>query len=258
MELESERDGNVEQTKSTVLLDINNIIEDPEIVSEIYYSLYYNMSSAIAKSISNQQRLREGYDSVSLGYGAVDFLEFQRQFVKVYNYGFHPQNNGIFIDIGCGVGNCVFSAALLHNFHICIGIEILSDLHSICNSIKENLWSREVRSLNKLKLEIDIQFKLGDALAIDWSYGNVVFVNATCFSNDMMEKIASCAEKLATGSIVISVTKFIPSTLFDIVESSEMNLSWGKASLYIQVRNSMANKISHKEFIQKLLDNEIE
>lgn len=186
-----------------------------------------------------------------------DFVEFQKQFIKIYNYGFHPQNNGIFIDVGCGIGNVIFAAALLHNFHTCIGIEILSDLHSVCNNIKDTLWNRQVRSLNKLKLEIEIQFKLGDALVIDWSYGNVIFINATCFSNDMMIKLKNAAENLAVGSIVLCVTKFIPSSLFDVVESSEMSLSWGKACLFIQVRNSIVKNISHKEYVQKLLDNEM-
>lgn len=258
--MDTECDDNVEkrlQAKSTVILDNNDLAIDPEIVSAAYYGLYTSMPSVIAKSISNQQRLREGYDSVSLGYAEIEFLEFKKQFTKIYNYGFHPQNNGIFIDIGCGVGNCVFAAALLHNFHSCIGIEILSDLYCVCNNIKDNLWSKQVRCLSKIKLEIEIEFKLGDALVIDWSYGNIIFINATCFSEDMMLKLSTCADNLAVGSIVISVTKFIPSLLFDIVEISEMHLSWGKASLYIQVRNSKVTNISHREFIQKLLDNEI-
>ncbi len=258
--MDTECNDNVEerlQAKSTIILDINDLVHDPEIISAAYDSLYCNIPPVIAKSISNQQRLREGYDSVSLGYAQIEFSEFKKQFTKIYNYGFHPQNNGIFIDIGCGIGNCVFAAALLHNFHSCIGIEILSDLYSVCNSIKDNLWNKQVRCLNKIKLEIEIEFKLGDALTIDWSYGNVIFINATCFSEDMMGKLSTCAENLAVGSIIISVTKFIPSSLFDMVEISEMHLSWGNASLYIQVRNSKVKNISHREFIQKLLDNEI-
>lgn len=52
-----------------------------------------------------------------------------------------------------------------------------------------------------------LRFVCGDATAIDWSDSDVVFLHATCFSDDLMDKIARTGEKMKPGSFFITVSK---------------------------------------------------
>ena len=44
--------------------------------------------------------------------------------------GFLQSKGGLFYDLGSGTGKPVAAAAVLHNFDVCIGIEILEGLHN--------------------------------------------------------------------------------------------------------------------------------
>jgi hypothetical protein len=42
--------------------------------------------------------------------------------------GILQRRGGYFYDLGCGTGKCLVAAALMHDFDICCGIEILEGL----------------------------------------------------------------------------------------------------------------------------------
>lgn len=48
--------------------------------------------------------------------------------------GIFQHKEGVFYDLGCGTGKPVFAAAAVHPWKRCIGMEILSDLHGICQN----------------------------------------------------------------------------------------------------------------------------
>ena len=50
------------------------------------------------------------------------------------------------------------------------------------------------------KQETEIKFQNGDACAIDWSDGDVVFANSTCFDATLMERLAHKAKLLRPGA----------------------------------------------------------
>ena len=52
---------------------------------------------------------------------------------------------GIFYDLGSGTGKAVIAAALMHNFAVCCGIELLEGLHTISLEI-QNEYNIRVRS----------------------------------------------------------------------------------------------------------------
>ena len=58
-----------------------------------------------------------------------------------------------------------------------------------------------------------VEFVHGDAIdfsVCDWSDGNVVFANSTCFDDALMWKLAKAATALKKGAIFITLTKRIP------------------------------------------------
>ena len=85
-----------------------------------------------------------------------------------------------------------------------------------------------------------------------WTDGTVIFINSTCFDDEMMVKLAhvagsnriivhcfsSCvfclSARLSLGAFVITLTKRLPSRDFEICEYQMNEMSWGSATIYIQ------------------------
>lgn len=62
-------------------------------------------------------------------------------------------------------------------------------------------------------IRAEIELHLGDALDLticDWTDGDVVFANSTCFDDQLMRRLASAATALKKGTIFITLTKRLP------------------------------------------------
>ena len=58
----------------------------------------------------------------------------------------------------------------------------------------------------------------GSFTDFDWSNGDVVFANSTCFSDELMAELSQQAEKLKPGAIVVTFTKGMTSKAFEMLE----------------------------------------
>jgi hypothetical protein len=95
---------------------------------------------------------------------------------------------GIFYDLGSGTGKAVIAAAMNHNFSACYGIEILESLYDSSVVVKEQ-W-------DKTQHITHVDFFFGSFLDMnvkDWTDGDVVFANSTCYNNDLMTKLSLIA-----------------------------------------------------------------
>lgn len=81
-----------------------------------------------------------------------------------------------------------------------------------------------------------IHFVHGDATVIKWNDADVVFINSTCFDDQLMNKMATLASELRPGSFVFTTTINLPSPDFEILEVSTMRQKWGECTMYIQRR----------------------
>lgn len=73
----------------------------------------------------------------------------------------------------------------------------------------------------------------GDFLEEDWTRGDIVFMNASCYDQELMEKVEAKAGLLKKGSILIVTTKKLESEKFKLLTSFRREMSWGKASVRI-------------------------
>ncbi|CAM9354360.1 unnamed protein product [Chrysoparadoxa australica] len=83
----------------------------------------------------------------------------------------------------------------------------------------------------------ELEFWHGDAFdweVADWRDADVVFANSTCFSDDLMHRMARCCEDLKLGAFVITFTKKLPSAHFNLLEFEMYQMSWGGATVFIQ------------------------
>lgn len=216
------------------------------------------------KELSSNERDLKGLKASTLVYGEVAFEPFAITMQKLHDlYGGLSRPGFKFYDLGSGVGKGVFAAALLHPWEACVGIELLEDLTGAANRMLAEVWQND--SFQR-ELPVDIrysnaddddhhesasatgagtsgmvpepkkriEFVMGNITKWDWSDGDVVFANSTCFDESLMRELALTADRMKVGSFFISFTKRLPSAKWLIVESTLAHMSWGGATIYIQ------------------------
>ncbi|KAL3675039.1 hypothetical protein R1sor_024987 [Riccia sorocarpa] len=141
-----------------------------------------------------------------------------------------------FYDLGCGGGRCVFMASLLNTSCVkACGIEIVPGMHEM-NQTLLRLYGMEVHpNLHPLKQAQQLQFLPGDFLEMDWSDGDVIFTNATCFEDPLFHRFEEMALKiLKPGTIVISVARcFSNQERWELLDAQERRMSWAPAMVYV-------------------------
>lgn len=222
-----------------------------EEMHEVMNKLYSPDSTALAKATSRRERTYLGISDPTLCYSEVGFDELQILFSLLRKHGFAHDAGGNFVDIGCGSGKVVFGAALIHDFHICRGIEILSGLHNMCNDHFKK-WLRQRSKLPLKKTETEFRFQLGDALHMDWSDANIVFINGTCFSKEMHETLAKKANSLSLATFVITISFPLASPLFEVLETGKIPVTWGMATYFVSMKSlsHLPGEMSDREWLQ--------
>lgn len=93
----------------------------------------------------------------------------------------------ILIDLGSGRGNLVLQTFLTQKLKKVVGIEIRSDLHQQALQA----WQRVQRDLAScLSTLPEIEFLLGDFLAVSLNEASIALINATCFGPDLMLQLS--------------------------------------------------------------------
>jgi SAM-dependent methyltransferase len=127
-----------------------------------------------------------------------------------------------FYDLGSGSGRPVVAAALTLS-HLrdkytalnptesrvplaCVGIELLPGLYDLSVEAKE----RWVDHYSSSVLPAELQFHLGsifDLSVCDWTDGDVVFVNSTCFDVSMLLRVHDIAQGMKAGSVIVTLSR---------------------------------------------------
>ena len=80
---------------------------------------------------------------------------------------------------------------------------------------------------------IGIKFIHGDAVFINWHDADVVFINATCFGHDLMAQLSEPANKMKSGSFIITTTVPLFLMSFELVELMTLRENWGNATAFV-------------------------
>ena len=202
---------------------------DADKALSIFTELYRDVDG---HSISRVGRTSEPYnDDKSFVYGEVKFESFVQILGKLE---FAP--GGVFYDLGSGTGKAVFVAHLMFPFAKAKGVELVPTLHeSAAATLKR--YESEVRPhiLDEVG-DKQIEFIQGDALKTDFSDADVVFMNSTCFSDELMNGIDKQISILKPGAYVISLTKSLSDPSLKLLKSELNDFSWGKATAYYHQR----------------------
>jgi SAM-dependent methyltransferase len=197
----------------------------------LYEDLFSGTSLEVGKTLSKREREEKDLSQEkSLIYGEVEFESFYRILRKI-----NPARGGIFYDLGSGTGKAVFAARLTRDFDKCIGIEILSSLHEAAEIVVQR-FNEKFRNFLSLGENQTVSVYEGSFCDFDWSDGDLVFANSTCFSDELMGEVSRLAGRLKPGAIVVTFTKGMTSPHFELLERKRYAMSWGPATVFIHRR----------------------
>ena len=224
-----EKFENKESGDSSFMEKLHDLIETEALA--LYNELFFDTSLEVGKTLSKEERDDNDLnEDKCLIYGEVDFTSFYKVLRKI-----NPAQGSTFYDLGSGTAKAIFIARLTQDFGRCLGIEILEGLHSQACRIVER-YNRKYRSYLSTGLDLHASVHQGSFLEYDWSDGDVVFANSTCFDDDLMNDMSKRAENLRPGAIFITFTKGLTSSKFEVLERKRYRMSWGPATVYIHRR----------------------
>ena len=135
--------------------------------------------------------------------------------------------------------------SLFFEFKKLIGFELLESLYKLSNKtkkyydkiIKEKF--NQYRALFTIDKINEINFFNGDFLKQKWNEASIIFINATCFSSNIMTHIGTKINKeCQKGAIVVSISKQINciSNDWELNISFKKQMSWGLATIHIYIK----------------------
>jgi len=183
--------------------------------SELFLNVLFKNN--YSKVISRIYRLLKYNNNREFIYGEIDLLAFHKIIEKS-----EPKNGEIFYDLGSGAGKGVFSAALYFDFKVCFGVELMDVLYKKSLKIldkakyllKKSTLPQETYSQKLSK----IRFLNNDFLAHDFSDADVIYLAATCLSDDTFRDLINKICMTEIGTRVIVTTKKIYNDAFELVD----------------------------------------
>jgi SAM-dependent methyltransferase len=195
-------------------------------LKEHYHLLYRNVDGY---SLSNKDKKALNTKSKHLTYGEIDFAGFGDMLRHL-----NPLPGGTFYDLGAGTGKAVLLAALLGNFKRVVGVELLPSLYLASQEVLTHYLTTVRHHLPSSLKEKEIEFVKGDIFEQDYSDADVVFTQSTCFTTELMRKIADRVEQLKKGCHILSVTYSVEHPDLVVVDKLSHRFGWGYATVYYQ------------------------
>ena len=181
-------------------------------------------------SLSTAARQRLGLDENALTYGEITWDTILDILAEVQYLG----NRTIFYDLGSGTGKAVIGAALLGTFERVMGIELLEELYKESKKILLD-FNKHIRPLaSSARQKTLVDFAHGDLFMHNWSDGDVIFCQTTCFNAELLNRLEEQLHNLKKGSLVITFSKPLISPHFQTIVEHKYPMSWGEATTFIQ------------------------
>lgn len=191
--------------------------------------------------VSNRYREQKNMSDEWFAYGELDYDIFATMYLKIIAV-YSARDEGVFYDLGCGVGTLVFTAAFIGKFIKVSGVEIVTALLERgekrmmrWNKLKENFT-------NKIKA-MEFEWNEDDFVVNTyWTNGTFIFLHWTAFPLPLRKKMAQAMSACIEGTHVITFTHPIPSTDFVILLSDTCDTSWGKVEFFFHEKVTPAKK----------------
>lgn len=158
-------------------------------------------------------------------YGEIKFESAQ----KLLDY-LKPTKDDVFYDLGSGVGKFVLQAYLTTDVKKSVGIELSGTRYELAVKALKATAENDLFDPNR-----EAKFLNENIITADFSDATIVFTCSTCYSEELMEKIAEKLIKLKPGTKIASLKEFKSGRLKKI-ETLKLPMTWSEeASVYIYI-----------------------
>ena len=137
-----------------------------------------------------------------------------------------------FYDCGSGIGKALVLVSLLTSCKKLIGREKLPGLLQESKSILSEYISYLKKDFPNLVIP-EYDLKEDDFLKDDFSEVDLVFLNSTCYDDELMESSLEKFKSLKSDSYIITVTKQIDHSDFECIHKGFYKMNWGTPTVYI-------------------------
>ena len=218
-----------------------------EKIEQFFNLLFPNEILEKAKKESKEEQEKRNLEKNNFIYGETTFrtisyiLEYLSNILKI-------NSNGYFYDFGSGTGKGIISAVLSKYFTKYIGIEYLNSLYESSIKIQKNfeeLFPNYYKENNNIlpnfnNQKPNIEFIHGDFLEENISNASFIFMNSSCFTDDLLLKLSQkFNNECKSGCIIVNTTVIIPNlnkNNWDEIPYFRRYMSWGIATLNIYVK----------------------
>lgn len=197
---------------------------DLEKAKEIFDKLYANVDG---RSLSLKGREDQQLTSKAYVYGEVVPNSFFAMLTEV-----DPRPGQVFYDLGSGTGKAVMLSHLLFPFAESKGIELVDGLYNASAEVLKH-YEKDIRPtiLNEVDDRKVITFH-GDFFKFDVSDADVIFMNSTCFPDELMEGMNILLESTKPHTHIISLSKPLKPESYYQYKSKMFDFSWGQATAF--------------------------
>jgi hypothetical protein len=170
---------------------------------------------------------RINHDAFEYVYGEICFAPF----IALLSLA-KPDENTVFYDLGSGIGKAVIACAMVYNVKSSCGVELFASLHQAACERHARL-----ESTPDYKLVADkICFMNNNFLNRDLNKATLVFINATGLFGQTWEDLVKRLEQSTHCNTVITTSKSLKSSVFVILHTTSVEMSWGVAAAYVHER----------------------
>lgn len=218
------------------ILMYNYIIKKPtigEILDTFYHKLAipssgFRIPAEEAQQINVFGGKHAKYEAAT--YGEITFAAME----KLFTTSVPLKEHDVFYDLGSGVGKLVLWVGLATPARTSVGIELSETRHTHAEEAYKEFVKTIVPQHPAFKAKLqktDITFIQGNILEENLDKATVIYMCATCFSDELMKAICDKLSKLKDGVIIITL-KALPDTYkeFRLLHNPTLPMSWSENS----------------------------
>ena len=161
-------------------------------------------------------------------YGEIPFETWQEIVRRV-----KPNLDGVFYDLGSGIGKVAMQSHLLYNFKKSIGVELLDGLHNKALEVERNFDKLIKPQISKDLGNNELILRKDDILTTDFSDGDFILLSHP-FKDE--EKFLELEEKFLTTlkpkTKIVTLIRFLRNEKFKELGFRNFEFGWGKSAAY--------------------------
>ena len=192
--------------------------------------------------------------SDALRYTECSLPALQRTLGKIQDkYGegsgrLQEDGEGVFYDLGSGLGKACLQAAVCYPFEAVVGIEVLEGLHTMALELKQRYDDKAPEALPPSQrrseddgqpIDVpDLEFRRGSFAGADLGEADVAFCHCAAFDKHTLKEAQTALATLRPGAFAITVTHELPERLdFETVDSEILELDGCRTLVFISKKH---------------------